>query len=322
MTKHADTPADRAAGTRAAWHAGAIRARALLTRRAGPAASTRVGNAASLPACLTELAKTRYGHDLRTAAAGGGFRDAHRAVDKTLLGSLRLLASWQPPDGADTIRVLAAGYELANITSHLSHLQDGRPVDYYHLDALATAWPQAANTRSTADLRAVLAATFWGDPGPGPASAVALNLRLAWYANIVATVPPANRWATGRAALTVARHLFQHHNSLDETAAHRVRTLLGRQILGARSIPDFRTHLKPAAKWALAGADHPCQLSGAVGTWWIDVERSGYSMVHHSRFGPDIAIGVAALLGADAWRVHTAIRRAEHNNGVENSQHA
>jgi hypothetical protein len=40
------------------------------------------------------------------------------------------------------------------------------------------------------------------------------------------------------------------------------------------------------------------------------VERDGVALLHQSGFGPDVPLGAAAVLAADAWRLRAALELA------------
>ncbi|WP_327426453.1 hypothetical protein [Streptomyces sp. NBC_01236] len=121
----------------------------MLSRCLGASGAQDVAGAATLDDALRYLGSTPYRHDL---GSGAGLADAQRAVSTTLLWHLRVLAGWQPRAGAAAVRLLASGFEIANVDDHVralsgaDHSPPARPP--YRLGALATAWPRLSLTRS------------------------------------------------------------------------------------------------------------------------------------------------------------------------------
>ncbi|MCD0484518.1 V-type ATPase subunit [Streptacidiphilus sp. ASG 303] len=108
----------------AAWAAGAARARAVASRRAGAPLARTLAAQRTLPDALRLLAATPYRRGLDPHAPPAA---AERALHATLLWNLRVLAGWQPPAGAAMLRLLASGFEIANIEGHLRTLTAAGP---------------------------------------------------------------------------------------------------------------------------------------------------------------------------------------------------
>ncbi|MDF3149022.1 V-type ATPase subunit, partial [Streptomyces sp. T21Q-yed] len=161
----------------AGWVAGVTRARALRTRCLGAEGIREAAASPTLEDALRYLAATPYRHDVTPGATPA---EAQRAVAATLLWHLRVLAGWQPANGAEAVRALAAGFELSNAEHHLRALaadprQPGSERLHpqpYRLGTLATAWTRLARTRTPTELRTALAASVWGDPGGDSPAAV------------------------------------------------------------------------------------------------------------------------------------------------------
>ncbi|MER6310195.1 hypothetical protein [Streptomyces sp. NPDC001657] len=261
------------------------------------------------------LGTTAYRHDLGPEMS---LAETQRAVGATLLWHLRVLAGWQPRSGADAVRLLAAGFEIANTEEHLRTVRgtalphSARP---YRLGTLATAWPRLARTASPAELRAVLAASVWGDPGDESPAAVATGMRISAAVRTAAALPEAARWAAGRLALLVGREVFVVGRRPAKPAAGRAGRLLGPAAVRATSFDDFRHHLPATARWALDGIDEAAELWRAEGRWWDRLERDGYELLRGFRWGSGPVIGAVALLSADAWRVRGALELAARGGG-------
>ena len=146
----------------AGWVAGAVRARAMSRRRVGAVAARDLAGRPSLELAVDSLADGPYGHDVRP---GQTLSQAQHAVSATVLWNMRVLAGWLPTGASQIMRLLAGGFEVANVDEHLREL-DGRAVEPpFHLGSLATTWQSAARAPTAADLRTVLARSPWGDPG-------------------------------------------------------------------------------------------------------------------------------------------------------------
>ncbi|MEU6538513.1 hypothetical protein [Streptomyces sp. NPDC047000] len=321
----------------AGWVAGVTRARALAAGRAGPGTARRLAAAPGLPDALRTLASTPYrrGLDVRAAVA-----EAQRGVSDALVWWLRVLAGWQPRPGALAVRLLASPFEIANTRRRLLALSGASdmsgvadtpgtsdtpgdtgtpPPAPYRLGALATAWPRLSRASSPSQLRAVLTASAWGDPGGASAAAVLTGMRLSAAARTAAAVPCAARWAAGEAALLVAREVFVTGLPLTRTAEHRAVPLLGAGALRAAAagrFEEFRDRLPAGARWALEGTERPRDLWRAEARWWPRVERDGLALLERTRYDVAPVAGAVAVLGADAWRVRAGLECAGRGTGA------
>ncbi|MDH6566143.1 hypothetical protein M2160_001164 [Streptomyces sp. SAI-117] len=291
----------------AGWVAGATRARAMAAARAGPRAARELAAAPSLSEALRHLAHTVYRRGLDVTAGPG---QAQRAVSDALLWQLRVLAGWQPGPGAAAVRLLASGFEIANTRDRLRSLAGAPQPPPYRLGALATAWPRLSRAASPAQVRAVLAASAWGDPGSGTPGALLTGMRLSAAARTAAHVPVAAHWAAGEAALVTAREVHLTGHRLTGTARQDAVRLLGTAAVGASAFKEFRARLPASARWALEGVEEPKDLWRAEARWWPSVERDAASMLAGARFDLSPVVGAAAALGADAWRVRAALECA------------
>jgi len=273
----------------------------LVRRRAGRAGARRVAAAGSVAGALAALRGGPYGH----AAAAATVAEAQRLVAGTVLWHLRVLAGWLPRDGVRTLRTLAAAFELANIAEHLRALTTDAPAAYFRMGALATAWPRLAETRTPDRLRAALAVSPWADPGDRPDIVRTLRYRyVAWLASVPA---PAPAWAAAATALLVAGDRFAGGRV---PPRRTVTALLGPAANDAASLPDLAAALPRAARWALADVATPDDLWRAEGRWWTRLDHDGRALLATAGLGPNAALGAAALLAADAWRVRAALTAA------------
>ncbi|WP_406164694.1 hypothetical protein [Streptomyces sp. NBC_00996] len=293
----------------AGWVAGAVRARALVDRYPGAGGAREIAACATLDDALQRLAGTPYSRYARTAV---GLPEAQRAVTATLLWHLRVLAGWLPRDGARLLVPLAAGFEIANVTSRLltqgSHRT--KAPEPYRLGALETAWRSLEHAGTPAELRAALTASPWGDPGGDTPWALVTGMRMAAARRTALAVPPARRWAEGRAALLMARELFVYQRSLPRPVRRDAARLLGTRAPSAASYQEFREGLPSAARWAVADVAELGGLWRAEAAWWRRVQNDGAVMLRDGRFGPRVVVGAVAVLSVDAWRVRAALESA------------
>ncbi|MFH9939233.1 hypothetical protein ACH4OT_07900 [Streptomyces murinus] len=294
----------------AGWVAAAVRARALVGRCPGPAATREIARGPTLDDALRVLASTPYARSARTAVDLPG---AQRAVAATVLWQLRVLAGWLPPGGARLLVPLAAGFEIANVVSRLT-APDGdaaRAPEPYRLGALETAWRSLERHMGTpTELRAALVASPWGDPGGDTPWALVTGMRMAAARRTDAAVPDARRWARARAVLLLARERFVHGRSLPEPVRRDAARLLGSRAPDAASYEEFRDCLPSSARWVLAEVGEPGGLWRAEARWWRTVGAEGEALLRQGRDGPGVVVGAVAVLSVDAWRVRAALASA------------
>src|ERR1019366_8459026 len=89
---------------------------------------------------------------------------AQHAVSATTLWHLRVLAGWGPPFGTHQLRLVAAGFEIANVTTLLDELRGASVGPRFSLGSLALSGRTLESARSTAEVRRALRASPWGDP--------------------------------------------------------------------------------------------------------------------------------------------------------------
>ncbi|MEU7166730.1 hypothetical protein AB0A70_19145 [Streptomyces morookaense] len=287
--------------------AGVTRAKAVLSRRLGASGARDIAASGTPAGALRRLTDSPY---RRGVDAGATLEEAQRAVTSTLLWNLRVLAGWQPRDGVNALRVLAAGFEIANVRDMLRASAGADSPPPYRLRALATAWPRISRARTNTGVRAALAASPWGDPGEDSPAALVTGMRISAAVRMASTVPCAGDWAAGRAALLVARERFVSGRRLTEPSARRASRLLGPEAVRAPSFPEFRRLLPRAARWATEGAGRAEDLWRAEAHWWKRIEQDGLALARRSGYGIEPVVGAVAVLSADAWRVRGALELA------------
>lgn len=258
----------------AGWVAGTVRARAMVRRVLGADAARQLAACQSLPEAQRMLAAT----PLRSAAEPGlSLAAAQHAVAEAMLWDLRVLAGWLPRDGVSLLRLVAGWFEIANVDELLQGLA-GRPMGTeFQLGALATAWPRMSEAGSAAEVRQVLAASAWGDPGGDSSLAIRAGLRARWAARLTGSGEPFRTWAS--AAADVA--------SLDMSSRPRQ---------GRPSRPRSTLAAVPAGEAWQAEAD-----------WWRRVEREGRAVLYSSVTDSGPVLGAVAVMAADARRVRAAL---------------
>jgi hypothetical protein len=258
------------------------------------------------------VARSPYQHDVR---ADFDLTDAEHGVAATVLWNARVLAGWLPPAGVTQLRLLAGWFEIANVDIQLVTFDAASAAvstPIFQLGQLATAWPHLATTESTTDLRAALAASAWGDPGPVSARDIALFMRLSWADRVASGIARVRPWAAGAAALLVARERFLAGRPLPASAAARTSRLLGEGYGAATTLDDFGRSLPSEARWALFGLADPADLWRAEARWWSRVRRDGVTLLRRSGVGAHRSLGAVALLAADAWQTRAALQIAAH----------
>ena len=249
------------------WTAVAVRARGLSARRLGRAEARGLARSGSLAEAVGILSHTPYGRDVRP---GMDLAPAEHAVFSTLLWHLRVLAGWAPSRGLDRVRLLAAGFEIANVVGHLprasSEARAIRPP--YALGALTTAWGTISRAASGEEVRRALATSAWGDPGGSEIPVVGAALQVAWARRVAFGVPEARSWARIFAGLILARMLAAGAPPAPGGGIDRnLRLLLGGRWEGATALGDLARTL-PTAAHALAGGR-------AAGDLWRAGARAG-----------------------------------------------
>lgn len=294
------------------WVAGVVRAKALARRRLGAGGARAIASSRGLVEALAALTSTPYGHDVRSGQSLG---QAQHAVGASLLWNMRVLAGWLPRAGADVVRLLAAGFEAANLDEHLMALE-GRPADPpYRLGTLETSWSRLYPTTTLAEVGRVLGTSPWHVRGNWTPRELHLGLRLAWADSVVAGVPEAAGWARSGAALLVIREVVLEGRRLTEPVTRRACYVLGPEFVGALSGPsvdlvDLQADLPGGVGWMLDSVDQPRDLWRVEATWWHRVEQDGFALLRGSTYNRGPVVGALAVLAVDAWRVRAALEVA------------
>jgi len=312
----------------AGWVAGDVRSKMLAGRRLGPEACKRVAACHSLAEALAMLDETAYRvppeRVPRTSAdSQRALAEAQRAITESLLWDLRVLAGWLPRGGTAMMRALAGWFEIANIAERLRELATGRPGQYFELGALATAWPRLRRPTNLAEIRGMLSASAWGDPGGDDAAAIEVGLRAMWARRVAALGEPARTWASAAVVLLLAGERFAAGRPDNPALRSVAKALLG-QAAAASTLDELAAGLPRRSSWVLAAGQQGRPLaSGSVAAalwrneaaWWRRVDQDGLKLLLANGYGRKPVIGATVILAADARRVTSALEIAARGGG-------
>jgi len=296
----------------AGWVAVSVRARAMTRRRLGQPAVLQLASSPSVEAAVSALAQTTYGRQVRP---GLTLAEAQRAVVDALVWNARVLAGWSPREGVTILRCLVAPLEVVNVQDHLQRLAGVDAPAAFGLGGLATAWPRLRATTDTREVRAVLAASAWGDPGGEGPRDIGLSMRVSLADRVIAAVPSAGTWAAGATALLVAREVVLEDRRLPQRTQAAASRVIGPSAASATSLPALFAALPSSARWALAGVEHPRDLWLAEARWWARVEVDSAALARRATAGPEVLVGAVGLMAVDAWRVRAALEVAARGGG-------
>lgn len=276
-------------------------------RRLGRVAARHLAGSPTLDEALTSLVQSPYGHDVRSDQS---LAEAQRAVAEAVVWNIRVLAGWAPRDGVTMLRVLLGAVEAANVAEHVRSMSGVDTPPPLRLGRLNTAWSRLASTTRPDELRRVLAASPWGDPGGDTPAEITIGLRVSLADRVVAAVPAAAAWAVSSTALLVARALILDRRELPRQTRDVAARIIGHGAFTAQSLPDLVAALPARTRATFDGVADPEQLWQAEARWWSHVEREAFALARRPTPGPAVLIGSVALLAADAWRVRGALELA------------
>jgi len=297
----------------AGWVAAGVRARGLALRRLGSDSARAIAASGSLESALEALVRTPYGHDVSDAM---DLASAEHGVFATLLWHMRILAGWGPPLGSVPLRLLAAGFEISNVTGHLARLAGREAAEPYALGSLATAWPAVSRASTPAGVRSALSASSWGDPGGEEESTIRLSMLFGWARRVLDVVPGAGDWAVSGGALLMCRVVAAGAaSSLSSVARRDASHVLGPHSLEASSAADVARHAPGAAARLLEGVEEVDGLWRAESRWWSGLEAVGAGLGARSALDASSCVGVVGMLAFDAWRARAALQVAARGGG-------
>lgn len=291
----------------AGWVAVSVRARAMTSRRLGGRATARLARQGSLNEAVELLAATTYGREVRSGQTLG---EAQRAVVDVATWNLRVLAGWAPREGVDILRAMVSGLEIANTLHHREALAGHCAETAYRLGGLGTAWSRLAATTDAGELRRVLFASAWGDPGGEGTRTIGLAMQAAAADRLVAVVPELHALAAGATALLLARELGSGQGPVPKACQVAAARVVGRAAVTATRLDDLSAALPRRAAWALDGVDRAEDLWRAEALWWRRLQHDASGLAARGTTGRAVLVGAVGLLGADAWRVRASLEMA------------
>ena len=294
------------------WVAGVVRAKALAERRLGAGGARDLATSPGLAEAVTALHHTPYGHDVHPGMSLG---ESQRAIGASLLWNMRVLAGWLPRGGADVIRLLAAGFEVANLDEHLARLHGESADSAYSLGTLDTAWSRLSGTTTLAAVGDVLGSASWRLRDVTTQWELRVGLRLAWADAVVAGVPAAATWARSAAALLVLREVALDGRRLTPPLTLRASYVLGPAFVdevarGQTDVSALRALLQADTRSMLDDLDRVDDLWRAEVSWWHRVEHDGFGLLRGSSYDQRPVVGAIAVLAVDAWRTRAALEVA------------
>ena len=276
--------------------------------------------------CARRRAGTRRGGERRSRRRPTGttctrvqsLAEAQHAVGASLLWNMRVLAGWLPRAGADVVRLLAAGFEVANLDEHLARLH-GEPADpAYSLGTLDTAWSRLSGTTTLAGAADVL----------GDLVVAAARRRHATRSSTsVSGSPGPTPWSRGsrggrvgrgrpRPCSSSARSVLEGRR-LSPPLARRASYVLGPAFVDAACGPGRRTCRRcgrTAARATPGGSSRASTGSRTSGARRRAGGTGSSTTASRCCAGPRYdqrpVVGALAVLAVDAWRTRAALETA------------
>lgn len=295
----------------AGWMAAVVRGEALLGRTVGPAGARAIAGADDWPSARRALASTAYGRELPPDADR---RTARVTAERATAWQIRVLAGWLPPGGAAVARLAIAPFEIGNLDRRLVSFVDGTarfdPSDAVDLGPLGAAWPAAARAATSAEVRALLRRSSWGDPGGDGRAEIAVGLRVSWARRAMRVDPVVRPWALGALAVLVARERFVFDRPITEVTARSVDRAFGPRWRDAGDVDGLRARIPEGARWPLPAGNAPSDLWRSELALLARIGREAGDIATTRRPVPATVVAVLALLLVDTWRVTAAIEAA------------
>lgn len=269
----------------AGWIAGNVRALGLASEPSDVAAS--VASATNLSGGVAVLGQASWIRDIDAATTVAA---SQRAVFETLLWRLRVIAGWLPSEGVEMVRSCVVWFEIRNIEDRLAYFAGALAELPYELGRLGIISRALGVTSSGEDIRRLMAASAWGDPGGADAYRIRIWLRRMWHKRARDASPQLRVWSDAAAWLLAVR---------ERTAARSGADLL------ARTPPS----LPSSWKWASVDWAGP-DLWRAEERWWIQVREDGLRLLHAPIGTAGPALGAITTLASSARRIATALEIA------------
>lgn len=278
----------------AGWIAGDVRARALVAAEGTDVASSVAATPGFAPA-VAILGQTRWIRDIDSATS---VEAAQRAVFATLIWQLRVLSGWLPSEGVEVIRSCVAWFEITNIEDRLAYFAGAPAAVPYELGRLGVISASLSGTSGAEDIRRLMRASAWGDPGSEAAYAIRMWLRHRWHRRARDASPELRIWADAAAWLFALR----------ERMAGRA---------GADVIASVPPSLPSSWRWVTAATWSADELWRAEERWWAQMRQEGLQALREPVGGRGPALGAVITLAASARRIATAFEIAAGVGGGE-----
>jgi hypothetical protein len=278
----------------AGWIAGDVRARGLAATEAIDVASS-VAKTPGLEPAVAVLGQTRWIRDTDSATSVDA---AERAVFETLIWQLRVLAGWLPSEGVEVVRSCVAWFEIRNIEDRLAYFAGSPAAIPFELGRLGLISKSLGAAGSAEDIRRLIGASAWGDPGGEDAYAIRMWLRHRWHRRARDASPELRIWADAAAWLFAFRE-----------------RLAGRA--GADLIASKPPSLPSSWRWVTAATWSPGDMWRAEERWWAQVRQEGLQLLHEPVGGRGPALGAVTTLAVSARRIATALEIAAGVGGGE-----
>ena len=227
-----------------------------------------------------------------------------------------MLAGWLPQGGAQLMRALAGWFEIANVAERLAELagrQSGADLPAGRAgDRLAA----AAAGGHAAELRSVLAASAWKDPGGDTAARP--GGRAAGQMGAAGRGTRRARPDLGgqRAGAAAGRRAVRRGTGRDTRCSGRSPPPCSARRAAAAGTPgELARRLPGRLSWVLERVADPADLWRAEAAWWTRTERDGRELLAGSGLDQRPVLGAAVVLAADARRVGAALEIAARGGG-------
>jgi hypothetical protein len=276
------------------WIAGSVRAHGL----AGGADRDVVPQLAAsrdLDSAITVLSATRWVRGVDTLTP---LVMVERRVFESLLWQLRILAGWLPSEGVEMIRSCVAWFEIRNVEDRIAYLAGAPAQTPFELGRLGIVSRTLQTTGSGADIRRLLAASSWGDPGAEDAYSVRTWMRHRWHRRVRDAAAELRVWADAAAWLLAVR----------ERLAHRP---------GAELLASDRPRLPSNWEWVSSTPWTGADLWRAEERWWAQLREEGARLLHSPVASAKPVLGALATLAVSAHEIASALEIVAAGRGVE-----
>lgn len=276
------------------WIAGSVRAHGL-AGSVGLDVATAVSASRDLDFAFDVLIASTWVRDLDTQTS---LVAVERRILATLLWQLRILAGWLPAEGVEVIRSCVAWFEIRNVEDRMAHIAGAPAQASFELGRLGIISRSLQSTGSGADVRRLLAASSWGDPGAEDAYSIRIWMCHRWHRRVRDAAPELRVWADAAAWLLVLR----------ERLARRP---------GAELLASVRPGLPSRWRWVSTTPWTSADLWSAEERWWAQIREEGASLLHSPVASSKPVLGALATLAATAHEIASALEIVSGGRYVE-----